>query len=448
MKIIQSFWAGNQKDFTNSYGWLDYKYNWMSWILSCHQLVKYHKDVELFTDSFGYEILIEKLQLPYTKVHVVLDELNDYHKDLWALAKIRTFQLQNEPFLHVDGDVFVWESLTDKFSNSNLVTQNLEVTTGYYRNRWDAIRPNINYLPEEMKGFDEDTCNLACNMGIIGGTNIEFFQDFCARSIEFVDQNTKAWSDQDNLNFNVFFEQVFFYGACLKSNQKIDFLFQETPKDNLYIGFGDFDKVPYRKTYLHLLGVYKRHGAVCKAMEIYVMQHYTEMYSKLMGLINELNLNTKEIDYLTKDNVFELVTEFEEELKTNQFESENFLLKRDLYGGGLTQIFDFSLEEKDDFNIVLLNCFYKKTIIEKETSIDIIEIKENNSVYNQYEVDEIDLIMLDELSKPTLYSDFIEKLKTYFDDDTEEDSDDEFLLLINNRLRNYLVYKIISIYLN
>ena len=107
MKIVQSFWSGSQKEFTNSYGWFSYKYNWMSWILSCHQLAKHHKEVELYTDQFGYDILIKKLQLPYTKVHVVLDELNHYNKDLWAIAKIKTFQLQKEPFLHVDGDVFV-----------------------------------------------------------------------------------------------------------------------------------------------------------------------------------------------------------------------------------------------------------------------------------------------------------------------------------------------------
>ena len=129
MKIVQSFWSGNQTDFTNNYGWYSYKHHWMSWILSCHQLVKHHKEVELYTDCFGYEILITKLQLPYTKVHVVLDELNHYNKNLWAIAKIRTFQLQTEPFIHVDGDVFVWDSLIDKFENSNLITQNLEVTT-------------------------------------------------------------------------------------------------------------------------------------------------------------------------------------------------------------------------------------------------------------------------------------------------------------------------------
>ncbi len=62
----------------------------------------------------------------------------------------------------------------------------------------------------------------------------------------------------DALNFNIFFEQVFFKELANVTNQNIDFLFSEVSLDNDYKGFADFDKVPY-KSYLHFrLGVYKR----------------------------------------------------------------------------------------------------------------------------------------------------------------------------------------------
>ena len=121
MKVIQSFWTGNQSKSDATYGWLSNKYHWLSWILSSNQLSKHHSNLELYTDAFGYEILIKKLKLPYSKVYVVLDELNCYHKDLWALAKIKTYELQNKPFLHVDGDVFTWNSLTKNFRDSALI---------------------------------------------------------------------------------------------------------------------------------------------------------------------------------------------------------------------------------------------------------------------------------------------------------------------------------------
>ena len=109
MKIIQSFWSGNKNDLNFNYGWLSSKCNYLSWILSSNQLSKYYDEVELFTDKIGYSILIENLKLPYTKVHVILEELNEYDGKLWALAKIKAYGVMSVPFLHVDGDVYIFE---------------------------------------------------------------------------------------------------------------------------------------------------------------------------------------------------------------------------------------------------------------------------------------------------------------------------------------------------
>lgn len=70
MKIIQSFWTGNVSDTSKTYGWLSSKYHYLGWILSVNQLKKFYTQVELVTDSYGYDILIEKMNLPYSKVHV------------------------------------------------------------------------------------------------------------------------------------------------------------------------------------------------------------------------------------------------------------------------------------------------------------------------------------------------------------------------------------------
>ncbi len=446
MKIVQSFWSGSQKEFTNSYGWFSYKYNWMSWILSCHQLAKHHKEVELYTDQFGYDILIKKLQLPYTKVHVVLDELNHYNKDLWAIAKIKTFQLQKEPFLHVDGDVFVWESLSEKFRDSNLITQNLEITTDYYRDGWKIIHSKLSFLPEEMNNFHNNKSNLACNMGIIGGNNLDFFKEFTQKSIEFVDKNASNFDELklDILNFNVFFEQVFFYELASEKKEVIDFLFSEIPNDNNYRGFGDFDKVP-NKTYLHLLGVYKRNPTVCKAMEVYVMKYYPESYSKLSKLINEVNNNNTEIDFLTPKIVPQLIAEYKEELMNKKSNIRNQLLKRDFFNEGLPNILDDLLKKNNGFEIRLAEGFEKKAHIENNNTINYLEIKEINCAPRIYPLDQIDKIMLRELTDPIAYYEYLQKCKAYFEGNTIDEKN-EFLFLINNRLRKYLVMKIIHIF--
>lgn len=70
MKIVQTFWSGGANPLEKAYGWPLSEYNMMSWVLSCLSLRKYYDDVELYTDKLGYELLIEKLRLPYTYVHV------------------------------------------------------------------------------------------------------------------------------------------------------------------------------------------------------------------------------------------------------------------------------------------------------------------------------------------------------------------------------------------
>ena len=84
MKIIQSFWTGNKNSLTDSYGWLLPIFNYLSWIISCNQLRRYYDDVTLVTDSQGYDVLINKLHLPYTDVIVSLDCLNHYNQNLFA----------------------------------------------------------------------------------------------------------------------------------------------------------------------------------------------------------------------------------------------------------------------------------------------------------------------------------------------------------------------------
>lgn len=443
MKIIQSFWSGNKNDFNNSYGWLSPKYNWMSWILSCHQLVKYHDHVELYTDSFGYDVLINKLKLPYTKVHVVLDELNNYHPSLWAIGKVKTFQLQTEPFIHVDGDVFVWESLTDKFKNSNLITQNLEITTDYYREKWDAIYPDLTFLPKEMNRFHNYESQLACNMGIIGGVNIKFFQEYCKKSIEFVDRNVSAWENTSLLNFNVFFEQVLFYEFANETNQQIDFLFDDTPEDNSYVGFGDFHSVPFR-TYLHLLGNYKIEPSVSTHMETYVMKYYPNEYSNLNKLINLNNQNNHEIDFLTPEKVNELIAEFTLNLKNNDFEEgHDFLLKRDLYQEGKVLQLGNLLDNKIDFKIVLLKGVSEKIQIIEDKETKVLATEEMIGEPSIYEMDELDEAILHELANPIDYSDFITAMEDYFEEDVKE----ECILLVAKRLHFYTISKIIAFYL-
>ena len=97
---------------------------------------------------------------------------------MWALAKIKAYQSIKEPFIHVDGDVFIWTKIDESLRDHELIVQNEETTTGYYGKMWRDIRHAISYMPEEMKRYDLHIDNKAYNMGILGGTDIDFIQRY------------------------------------------------------------------------------------------------------------------------------------------------------------------------------------------------------------------------------------------------------------------------------
>ncbi|PIF34378.1 hypothetical protein CLU81_5017 [Flavobacterium sp. 9] len=442
MKIIQSFWSGNQKKIDTEYGWCKSQYHWMGWILSVNQLVKYYDKVELYTDDFGYEILINKLQLPYTKVHVVLNDLNEYPAELWALAKIKVYSMQEEPFIHVDGDVFVWSEFSNNLKKAALVAQNKEKTTNYYHFMWTSIAPFLSYIPVEIEDFGKNASHLSANMGITGGTDISFYKQYAKKAFEFVEKNKQIWTDINLFNFNIFFEQVLFYKMAEINSLPIAYLFSEIWEDNLYTGFGDFHHVPHQKTYLHLLGDFKRNLSVCKAMEGYIMKFYPKDYSQLMKLYLLKEAVIGKEHTLNDKVVAELSEEFELEVQKNKFSESHFLLKRDLNNVGLNREYKKFLEEENDFKVVRLPGF---NIVEKD-EIKTLEIEEYNSDLRIFELDQVDEILMEVLLVPISYFDLIDEMNLYLEDENDQDSVQEMAAVIKGKIEIYITLKIIGIY--
>ena len=289
MRIVQSAWACNQPNLlTTNSGWLAPEYNLMGWALSCLQLKQYHKDVILYSDSVSAKILIDTLQLPYSEVVCNLDVLNTYHPQLWALPKIYTYSQQEKPFLHVDGDVFIWKKFDDDLLKSNLIAQNVESATKYYEKIMQSLESSLTYFPQEII-VERELKNpiLAYNAGIFGGTDISFFKEYTGKAFEFVDKNIANLSKINVTNFNIFFEQYLFYCLIKKNKLNVGVLIPEIIGDNQYKGFGDFARVPYEKHYLHLLGVYKKREFICKQMANRLRQDYPLYYYRIIELFKK-----------------------------------------------------------------------------------------------------------------------------------------------------------------
>ena len=297
MNIIQSCWSCNSAIlFEYPAGWAAPEYNLMSWTLSCLQLSKYYKNTILYSDYASARVLIDELKLPYTSVRCELDQLNKFNSQLWALPKIFAYSKQEEPFLHVDADVFIWKPFEDSLMSSGLIAQNLELVNDYYENIIRSLDGNLKYFPKEVLNEMKPSAKFfAYNAGIMGGSDLGFFREYTSKALEFINRNTSYFNLIDVSDFNVVFEQYLFYGMVKDKGKIVGVLFSEILED--YPNFGDFFEVPHNKQYLHLLGLYKQHKPAYEQMANRLRLDYPEYYYRIIALFKNKKLPLKKTFY-------------------------------------------------------------------------------------------------------------------------------------------------------
>lgn len=307
MKVVQSFWSKPAVDNGMNYdfhrfkgGFFSHQHHLMSWALSCLQFRKYYSQVELITDSVGKELLIDQLGLPYTKVSTALDNLENYDADLWALGKIYAYGMQNEPFLHADGDIFPWERLDPYIEKAALVSLHREDTADYY-SFLEEFKKSFTQIPELLqKDMKEERLTYVGNAGIIGGYNYQFFQSFCKQVMAFV---SKQSSDRDKRHglFNAIIEQYFF--TCLAAKEEIPIKYILESDDLDYIEMTQFNG---RLT--HFAGPNKGLAFKCEQLSKMLEIHYPEYYGRIMeiGSAGFINKGTHVVaEGTTKNNLSE-----------------------------------------------------------------------------------------------------------------------------------------------
>jgi hypothetical protein len=293
MKIVQSLWTlpmlrGQGDIYENRFhgGWLDVKYHLLSLAYSCLQLKKFYDKLSLVTDEAGNDILINKLGLPYNNVTVMLDELNDYDPQLWALGKIYAYSIQEEPFMHVDGDVYIWEPFRKNIESAGLVAQHFEHNFPYYKSLAAELSDKNCYIPPVVTKISKQENEVnAYNAGVFGGTNIAFFKAFVAEIKLFLKKNTPNLPALQVGKLNAFFEQHLFYCMAKEWRQKVECVTNVVDEEKLYFMLTDlsqFLKAPEKVKFIHLFGgKSKSDPAICNHLETLMKQAYPEYYKRI-----------------------------------------------------------------------------------------------------------------------------------------------------------------------
>ncbi|MEL6538846.1 MAG: DUF6734 family protein [Bacteroidota bacterium] len=295
LKIVHSYWTKpNLKDGdTNTWdrkagGWVDKKFNYMSWALSCLQFREYYDQVELVTDQAGAALLIDKLGLPYTRVQVILDELNDYHPDLWAMGKLLAYRAQEEPFIHADGDIFVWGAFGQRIEEASLVAQHLEDDYPFYRDVLAEIDEHFDYVPEVIAQRWQQGHIKASNAGVFGGNQLEFFQDYTAEALKFIDRNLEHVGKVTTGLFNCIYEQFLFH--AMAEQQDIPVQYYTKNIDHQFKGLVQFDGVPTKTKYIHPVGFYKKFSKIGNHLAYRLRKDHPEYYFRIMNLIKNFEI--------------------------------------------------------------------------------------------------------------------------------------------------------------
>jgi hypothetical protein len=285
MKIIQTFWSKpfltENDNFQNRFngGWSSKLLNCISIAYSCMQFKKYYNKVELYTDTPGKELLIDKLKLPYTKVNIVLDDF-DYTSKLWALAKVKTYSLQTEPFIHADNDVFIFDKLPERIENAQLLAQNecIDFITLYKTMK--EINIHFNTIDTCIYN-DYITSNelIFGNCGIIGGNNIDFFQQYCKRVFTVIEENIDKLQYTSTEMMGQVYEEYLYYSLASALGIDIEFLLPP-----FYIDFNS-DIVNFKSNYVHIIGTFKKMEDTTKIIEKRFKSEYPEKYNLIKKLI-------------------------------------------------------------------------------------------------------------------------------------------------------------------
>jgi hypothetical protein len=186
MKIVQSLWSEPAKKYG---GYLRYhgrwphpRLFWYSWVISTAWAHKHYGVVELVTDNEGARWLVDKLKLPFTSVRTDLENLG-VRGELWAYGKIVAYATQQEPFFHIDGDVYLDGRLPQRYEKADLVCQLFEQADnldGFERIYDENVRLMEKSLPSLPSFWPFMTERCAGNCGIFGGSNVAAIQKYTA----------------------------------------------------------------------------------------------------------------------------------------------------------------------------------------------------------------------------------------------------------------------------
>jgi hypothetical protein len=302
MRAVWSFWSKPFLAGTSS-PWREPIHQWLAWGLSLRLAGSHYPRTVLVTDASGKALLVDTLGLRFGEVSTALDRLADADPVLWMLGKLVAYGLQDEPFVHMDADVFLWRPLPAEVASAPVFAQHPEDI--------DVGRPGGPQvfeegfaraglaLPPEWEWYRSHQPRRRCreaNCGIVGGTNTDLMGQYARLALGLVRDPGYAafWSSAPlDVAMNMTLEQ-FLVAACVDyhrfdpgsahSGSYLRYLFPSSAQA--------WDPEYARQAgYTHLLGAAKEHPLATARLADRVRAEDPEYYARCESVGSGLSMH-------------------------------------------------------------------------------------------------------------------------------------------------------------
>ncbi len=283
MRAVWSFWS---KPYNGCKGrtWREPRHHLMAWGLSVSLARRHFSETQLVTDSEGRRLLVDELGLHFDSVSTELDRLDDADPGWWALGKLVAYSLQDQPFIHLDTDVFLWKALPPWLVSAPVFAQCPEQHS--IDQSWrgplhveELFDRHGIPLPVEWQWASERNPSqfheVSC--GILGANCTGFIRYYAQTAVRLITDpaHRALWAELPHKDgFNMLMEQ-FFLCACLDYHR----IHPRSPWRGIQIRYvfptlseAFSAQAAARLGFTHLLGDTKAHPAVAVRLERRIAQ--------------------------------------------------------------------------------------------------------------------------------------------------------------------------------
>jgi hypothetical protein len=172
-------------------------------LLSIHLMKKQSREIIIYTDTFG-EMILKKFNLDVEINNIVINQFNNLDVKKWSIPKLYTINAQKEPFLHIDHDVLIWDTINYTNLNNNncdILLQNEEVgglfPLMYKLSFLRYFRNNENIPADLLDCLDDNQYFGGYNCGYLDINNIEISKKWSNFAIDIANSfvNNFIWDD-------------------------------------------------------------------------------------------------------------------------------------------------------------------------------------------------------------------------------------------------------------